>query len=180
MSSKGGISGSTSVVVLGCCSSVSCEDGVEGVADEVDGVTFAASHAAFSTLVSFCPGSYRFPVSPSYNFLGAICNCSEMVEVLSLVLKNSLHRTVWIIAARHRVGCLGGRTANAGWNGLGKHWFMPISSFVSWGVKHNFENFKSTELHRRGGSDICTKGHKECFITYMYCFGVKVEPSCTR
>ena len=69
MSSKGGISGSTSVVVLDCCSSVSCVDGVEGVADEVDGVTFAASHAAFSALVSFCPGSYRFPVSP-YNFFG--------------------------------------------------------------------------------------------------------------
>ena len=114
MSSKGGISGSTSVVVLGCCSSVSCVDGVEGVADEVDGVTFAASGAAFSALVSFCPRSYCFPVSPSYNFLGAIWNCSEMVEVLSLVLKNSLHRTVWIIAARHRVGCLGGRTANIG------------------------------------------------------------------
>ena len=46
MSSKSGILGSTSVVVLGCCS-VSCVDGVEGVADEVDGVTFAASRAAF-------------------------------------------------------------------------------------------------------------------------------------
>ena len=137
MSSKGGISGSTSAVVLGCCSPVSCVHGVEGVADEVDGVTFAASHAAFSALVSFCSGSYRFPVSPSYNFLGAIWNCSELVEVLSLVLKNSLCRTVWIIAARHWVGCL-------------------------------------------GGSDICTKGHKEYFMMYVYCFGVKVEPSCTR
>ena len=176
MSSKGGISGSTSVVVLGCCSSVSCVDGVEGVANEVDGVT----SAAFSALVSFCPGSYHFPVSPSYNFLGAIWNCSEMVEVLSLVLKNSLCRTVWIIAARHRVGCLGGRTANAGWNGLGKHWFMPISSFVSWGVKRNFENLKSAGLHRHGGSDIYTKGCKECFMTYNYCFGLKMEPSCTR
>ena len=163
MSSNGGISGSTSVVV-GCCSSISCMDGVEGVADVVDGVTFAASRAAFSTLVSICPGSYHFPVSPSYNFLGVIWNCSEMVEVLSLVLKNSLRRTVWIIAARHWVGCLGGRTANAGWNGLGKHWFMPISSFVSWGVKRNFENFKSAGLHMRG-SDICTKGRKECFMT---------------
>ena len=76
MSSKGGISGSASVVVLGCCSSVSCVDGVEGVADEVDGVTFVASRAAFSALVSFCPGSYWFPASPSYNFLGEIWNCS--------------------------------------------------------------------------------------------------------
>ena len=128
MSSNGGISGSTSVSAFGCCSSISCVDGVEGVADVVDGVTFAASRAAFSALVSFCPGSYCFPVSPSYNFLGMIWNCSEMVEGLSLVLNNSFHRTVWIIAARHQVGCLGGRTANAGWNGLGKHWFMPISS----------------------------------------------------
>ena len=164
MSSRGGVSESTSVVVLGCCSPVSCVDGVEGVADEVDGVTFAASCAAFSTLVSFCPGSYRFPVSPSYNFLGVIWNCSEMVEVLSLVLKNSLCRTVWIIAARHWVGCLGGRTANTGWNGLGKHWFMPISSFVSWGVKHNFENFKSTGLHRHGGSGVCTMFHDVCVL----------------
>ena len=93
MSSNGGISGSTSISAIGCCSSVSCVDGVEGVADVVDGVTFAASHADFSTLVSFCPGSYRFPVSPSYNFLGATWNCSEMVDVLSLVLNNSLHRT---------------------------------------------------------------------------------------
>ena len=83
MSSNGGISGSTSISALGCCSFISCVDGVEGVADEVDGVTFAASHAAFSTLVSFCPGSYHFPVSPSYNFLGVIWNCSEMVDVLS-------------------------------------------------------------------------------------------------
>ena len=164
MSPNGGISGYTSVSATGCCSSVSCVNGVEGVADVVDGVTYAASRAAFSALVSFCPGSYRFPVSPSYNFLGVTWNCSEMVEVLSLVLNNSLLRTVWIIAARHQIGCLGGRTANAGWNGLGKHWFMPIS-FVSWGVKHNFENFKSTGLHRRGGSDICTKGCKECFMT---------------
>ena len=154
MSSSGGILGSTFVVVLGCCFSVSCVDDVEGVADEVDGVTFAASHAAFSTLVSFCPGSYRFPVRPSYNFLGATWNCSEMVEVLSLVLNNSLLRTVWMIAAKHRVGCLGGSTANTRWNGLDKHWFMPISSFVCWGVKHNFENFKSTGLHRHGGSYI--------------------------
>ena len=139
-------------------------DVVDGVADVVDGVTFPASHAAFSTLVSFCPGSYCFPVSPSYNFLGATYNCLEMVEVLSLGLNNSLRRTVWIIATRQWVGHFGGRTANAGWNGLGKHWFMPISSFVSWGVKHNFENFKSTGLHRRGGNDICTKGCKECFM----------------
>ena len=48
-------------------------------------------------------------------------NSSEMVEVLSLLLNNSLHRTVWIIAARQWVGCFGGRTANTGWNGLGKH-----------------------------------------------------------
>ena len=96
-------------------------DGVDGVADGVDGVTFAASHAAFSALVSFCPGSYRFPGSPSYNFLGATWNSSEMVEVLSLLLNKCLRRTVWIIAARQQVGCLGGRTANAGWNGLGKH-----------------------------------------------------------
>ena len=171
MSSNGGISGSTSVVAVGWGSScivlkvvVDEADGVDGVADVVDGVTFAASHAAFSTLVSFCPRSYHFPVSPSYNFLGATWNCSEMVEVLSLALNNSLLRTVWIIAARHQVGCLGGRTANARWNGLGKHWFMPISSFVSWGVKCNFENFKSTGLHRRGGSYICTEGHKECFM----------------
>ena len=113
MSSNGGISGSTSVSAIGCCSSISCVDGVEGVDDVVDGVegvadvvddvTFAASHATFFALVSFCPGSYCFPVSPS--------------------------------------------------------------SFVSWGVKHNFENFKSTGLHRHGGSDICTKGCKECFMT---------------
>ena len=172
MSSSGGISGSTSVTAAGWGSS--CPGVVEGVDDEVDvvggvadvvdGVTFAASHAAFSTLVSFCPGSYRFPVSPSYNFLGATWNSSEMVEVLSLLLNNSLCRTVWIIAARQWVGCLGRRTANTGWNGLGKHWFMPISSFISWGVKCNFENFKSAWLHRCGGSDICTKGHKECFM----------------
>ena len=121
MSSKGGISGSTSVSAIGCCFFVSYVDGVEGVADVVDGVegvadvmddvTFAASCAAFSTLVSFCPGSYHFPVSPSCNFLGVTWNCSEMVEVLSLLLNNSLLRTVWIIAARHQVGCLGGRTA---------------------------------------------------------------------
>ena len=67
---------------------------------------------------------------------------------------------MWIIATRQRVGCLHGRTANARWNGLGKHWFMPISFFVSWGVKRNFENFKSAGLHRCGGSDICTKGVK--------------------
>ena len=151
MSSNGGISGSTSISAVGCCSSVSCVDGVEGVADVVDGITFPASHAAFSALVGFCPGSYRFPVSPSYNFLGATWNCSEIVEIISLVLNKSLLRTVWIIAARHWVGCLGGRTANTRWNGLGKHWFMPISSFVFWGVKCNFENFKSTGLHRHGG-----------------------------
>ena len=139
MSSNGGILGSTSISAVVCCSSISCVDGVEGVAVVVEGVTFAASHAAFSTLVSFCPGSYHFPVSLSYNFLGVTWNCSEMVEVLSLVLNNSLLRTVWIIAARHWVGRLGGRTANTGWNGLGKHWLMLISSFVSWGVKHNFE-----------------------------------------
>ena len=63
-------------------------DGVADVADRVDDVTFAASHAAFSALVSFCLGSYRFPVSPSYNFLGATWNSLEMVEVLSLLLKN--------------------------------------------------------------------------------------------
>ena len=62
------------------------------------------------------------------------------------------------------MGCLGGRTANTEWNGLGKHWFMLISSFVSWGVKCTFENFKSTGLHRRGGSDSCIKGCKECFM----------------
>ena len=135
-------------------------DGVDDVADVVDGVTFAASCAAFSTLVSFCPGSYHFPVSPSYNFLGATWNSSEMVELLSLLLNKCLCRIVWITAARQQVGCLGGRTANARWNGLGKHWFMPISSFVSWGVKHNFQNFKSTGLHRHGGSDSCTKGIK--------------------
>ena len=45
-------------------------DGVDDVADWVDDVTFAASHAAFSALVSFCPGSYCFPVSPSYNSWG--------------------------------------------------------------------------------------------------------------
>ena len=173
MSSNGGISRSTSVAAVGCGSSISGvvkgvdgeADGVDGVADVVDGVTFAASCAAFSTLVSFCPESYRFPVSPSYNFLGVTWNCSEMVEVLSLVLNNSHLRTVWIIAARQWVGCLGGRTANTRWNDLDKHWFIPISSFVSWGVKCNFENFKSTGLHRHGGSDICTKGHKECFMT---------------
>ena len=172
MSSNGGISGSTSVVAVGWGSScivlkvvVDEVDGIDGVAGVVDGVTFAASHAAFSALVSFCPGSDRFPVSPSYNFLGATWNCSEMVEVLPLVLNNSLLRTVWIIATRQWVGCLGGRTANTGWNGLGKHWFMLISSFVSWGVKCNFENFKSAGLHRHDGSDICTKGCKECFMT---------------
>ena len=92
MSSNGGISGSTSVVAVDWGSScivlkavVDEADGVDGVADVVDGVTFAASHAAFSTLVSFCPGSYRFPVSPSYNFLEVTWNCSEMVEVLSLM-----------------------------------------------------------------------------------------------
>ena len=130
MSSNGGILGSTSISAVGCCSSISCVDGVDGVADVVDGVTFAASHAAFSALVSFCPGLYHFPVSPLYNFLGVTWNCSEMVEVLSLVLNNSFCRTAWIIAARHQIGCLGGRTANTGWNGLAKHWFMPISSFV--------------------------------------------------
>ena len=170
MSSNGGISGSTSVAAVGWGSSCSgvvkgVDDEADGVADVVDGVTFAASRAAFSALVSFYPGSYCFPVSPSYHFLGVTWNCSEMVEVLSLVLNNSLLRTVWIIAARQQVGCLGERTANAGWNGLGKHWFMPISSFVSLGVKRNFENFKSTGLHRCGGSDICTNGRKECFMT---------------
>ena len=45
-------------------------DGVDDVADWVDDVTFAASHAAFSALVSFCPGSYCFPVSPLYNSWG--------------------------------------------------------------------------------------------------------------
>ena len=172
MSSSGDILGSISVAAVGWDSScpgvvegVDDEaDVVDGVADVMDGVTFATSHAVFSTLVSFCPGSYCFPVSPSYNFLGATWNSSEMVEVLSLVLNNSLCRTVWIIAARQQVECLGGRTANTGWNGLGKHWFMPISSFVSWGVKCNFENFRSTGLHRCGGSDICTKEHKECFM----------------
>ena len=165
MSSNGGISGSTSVVAVGWGSSCIVLKVVVDEADGVDGVTFAASHAAFSTLVSFCPGSYRFPVSPSYNFLGVTWNCSEMVEVLSLVLNNSLLRTVWIIAARHQVECLGGRTANARWNGLGKYWFMLVSSFVSWCVKHNFENFKSTGLHRHDDSDFCTKGCKECFMT---------------
>ena len=84
MPSNGGISGSTSVAAVGWGSSCSgvvkgVDDEADGVADVVDGVTFAASHAAFSTLVSFCPGSYRFPVSPSYNFLGVTWNCSEMV-----------------------------------------------------------------------------------------------------
>ena len=69
-------------------------DGVHGVADVVDGVTFAASCAAFSALVSFCPGSYHFPVSPSYNFLGVTWNSSEMVEVLSLLLNKCFCRTV--------------------------------------------------------------------------------------
>ena len=82
-------------------------DGVDDVADGVDGVadgvTFAASRAAFSTLVSFCQGSYRFPVSPSYNFLGVTWNSSEMVEVLSLLLNKCLHRTVWVIATRQWV-----------------------------------------------------------------------------
>ena len=73
MSSNGGISGSTSVAEVSWGSScivlkavVDEADGVDGVADVVDGVTFAASHAAFSALVSFCPESYHFPVSPSY------------------------------------------------------------------------------------------------------------------
>ena len=132
-SSSGGIS--RSILAVGWGSSCpGVVDGVDDVADVVDGVTFAASHAAFSALVSFCPGSYLFPVSPSYNFLWATWNSSEMVELLSLLLSKCLCRTVWITAARQRVGCLGGRTANARWNGLGKHWFMPISSFVSWGV----------------------------------------------
>ena len=135
------------------------------VADGVDDVAFAASHAAFSALVSFCPASYYFPVSPSYNFLGVTWNSSEMVVLISLLLDKCFCRIVWITAARQWVGCLGARTANARWNGLGKHWFMPISSLVSWGVKRNFENFKSTGLHRCGGSDSCTKGHKECFMT---------------
>ena len=139
-SSSGGISGSISAVGWGSpCPGVvdgvnDVADVVDGVADVVDGVTFAASHAAFSTLVSFCPGSYHFPVSPSYNFLGVTWNSSEMVELLSLLLSKCLCRTVWITAARQQVGCLGGRTANARWNGLGKHWFMPISSFVSWAI----------------------------------------------
>ena len=76
ISSSGGISGS--ILAVGWCSSCpgvvdgvdDVVDVVDGVADVVDGVTFAASHAAISTLVSFCPGSYHFPVSPSYNFLG--------------------------------------------------------------------------------------------------------------
>ena len=123
-SSSGGISGSISAVGLGSsCPGVvdgvdDVADVVDGVAVVVDGVTFAASHAAFSTLVSFCPGSYCFPVSPSYNFLGATWNSSEMVELLSLLLNKCLCRTVWITATRQRVGCLGGRNANARWNGL--------------------------------------------------------------
>ena len=135
------------VVGTSFSTSIGVADGVDDVADGVDvtdgvdGVTFAASRAAFSTLVSFCLGSYRFPVSPSYNFLAATWNSSDMVEVLSLLLNKCLCRIMWITAARQRVGCLGGRTTNARWNGLGKHWFMPISSFLSWGVKHNFENF---------------------------------------
>ena len=168
ISSSGGISGSISAVGWGSsCPGVvegvdDVADVVDGVADVVDGVTFVASHAAFSALVSFCPGSYCFHVSPSYNFLGATWNSSEINELLSLLLNKCLCRTVWIIAARQWVGCLGGRTANVRWNGLGEHWFMLISSLVSSGVKHNFENFKSAGLHRHGGSEICTKGHKEC------------------
>ena len=121
-SSSGGISGSILEVGWGSsCPGVvegvdAVADMVDGVADVVDGVTFAASCAAFSTLVSFCPGSYHFPVSP-YNFLGVIWNSSEMVGVLSLLLNKCLCRTVWITAARQWVGCLGRRTANAGWNG---------------------------------------------------------------
>ena len=130
------------VVGISCSTSMDVADGVDDVADVVDGVTFAASHAAFSTLVTFCPGSYCFPVSPSYNFLGVTWNSSEMVEVISLLLNKCFCKTVWITAARQRVGCLGGRTANAGWNSLGKHWFMLISSLVSWGVKCNFKNFQ--------------------------------------
>ena len=90
--SSGGISGSILAVGLGSsCPGVvegvdDVADVVDGVANVVDGVTFAASHAAFSALVSFCPGPYHFPVSPSYNFLGATWNSSEMVEVLSLLL----------------------------------------------------------------------------------------------
>ena len=144
--------------VVGTLSSMSID-----VADGVDDVTFAASHAAFSALVSFGLASYRFPVSPSYYFLRATWNSSEMVVVLSLLLNKCLHRIVWITATRQKVGCLGARFANARWNGLGKHWFMLISSLVSWGVKHNFENFKSTGLHRCGGSDSCINGCKECF-----------------
>ena len=118
------------VVGTSLSTTIGVADGVDGVADGVDDVTFAASHVAFSTLVSFCPGSHRFPVSPSYNFLGATWNSSEMVEVLSLLLNKCLRRTVWITATRQRVGCLGGRTANAGWNGLGKHWFIVRSNLT--------------------------------------------------
>ena len=85
MSSNGGISESTFVAAVvwgsscpGVVKDIDDEvDGVDDVADVVDCVTFAASCAAF--LVSFCPGSYCFPVSPSYNFLGVTWNCSEMV-----------------------------------------------------------------------------------------------------
>ena len=57
------MSGSTSVAAVGwgssCPGMVKGVDdeagGVDGVADVVDSVTFAASRAAFSTLVSFCP-----------------------------------------------------------------------------------------------------------------------------
>ena len=161
VSSVVGTLSSTSVDVTDGFDNVA--DGVDDVADGVDDVIFAASCAAFSALVSFCPGSYHFPVSPSYNFLGATWNSSEMAEVLSLLLNKCLCRIVWITVTRQRVGCLGARTANTEWNGLGKHWFMPIS-LVSWGVKCNFGNFKSAGLHRCGGSDSCTKGCKECFM----------------
>ena len=95
----------TSAVGVSVSTSTTVAVVVDVVADEVDDVTFAASHAAFSDLVSFCPRLYLFPVSPSYNFLGATWNCSQMVVVLSLLSNRCLLRTVWITAARQRVGC---------------------------------------------------------------------------
>ena len=101
MSSNGGISGSTSVAAVGWGSScfgvvkgVDDEaDGVDGVVDVVDGVTFAASHAVFSTLVSFCPGSYHFPVRPTYCYIvGLGLNC----KFIDLLFKHSFIKFIKI------------------------------------------------------------------------------------
>ena len=84
------------VVGTSFSTSIGVADGVDDVADGVDvtdgvdGVTFAASRAAFSTLVSFCLGSYRFPVSPSYNFLAATWNSSDMLRYFFAVEQMSL------------------------------------------------------------------------------------------